>query len=105
MPLFLPLTHTSYTNTTNNRAPIIVPSPPIITPMYPSTGIMVAPGAAAVAVSSGPDIVDIAIVSLFLVMAAGAATSALRGGDVDSDDYDAGRPFIDCVFLCFIQSM
>jgi hypothetical protein len=72
-----------------SRAPIIVPSPPIYAPMYPSTGIMVAPGAAVV--STGPGIVDIAIVSMFLVMAASAATSALKGSDVDGDDFDAGK--------------
>jgi hypothetical protein len=55
--------------------------------MYgPSTGLMVAPGAAVV--SAGPDIVDIAIVSMFLVMAASAAATALKGADGD-DDYDS----------------
>lgn len=57
--------------------------------MYPSPGIMVSPGAAVV--TSGPGIVDIAIVSMFLVMAASAATSALRGADGDGDGYDAGE--------------
>jgi hypothetical protein len=49
---------------------------------------MVSPGAAVV--TTGPGIVDIAIVSMFLVMAASAATTALKGG-VDGDNYDAGR--------------
>jgi hypothetical protein len=40
--------------------------------------MMVAPGTAAV-VSTGPDIIDIAIVSMFLVMAASAATGAFKG--------------------------
>lgn len=56
-------------------------------PMYPS-GLMVSPGAAVV--TTGPDIVDIAIISMFLVMAASAATTALKGAGVDGDDYDAG---------------
>lgn len=55
------------------------------TPMYPGTGMMVAPGAAVV--TAGPDIVDIAIVSMFLVMAASAAATALKGADGD-DDYE-----------------
>lgn len=55
-------------------------------PMYPGTGMMVAPGGAAV-VTAGPGIVDIAIVSMFLVMAASAASTALKGADGD-DDYD-----------------
>lgn len=79
-----------------SRAPIIVPSPPIYAPMYPSTGIMVAPGAAVV--STGPGIVDIAIVSMFLVMAASAATSALKGSDADGDGYDAGKTV--CLYCC-----
>jgi hypothetical protein len=47
-----------------------------------SPGVVVAPGAAAV-VSSGPDIIDIAIVSMFLVMAASAATGVFKGSGED----------------------
>lgn len=67
-----------------------MPSPPIVVPgpMYPSTGVMVAPGAAYV--STGPSIADVAIISIFLVMAASAASSALKGADMDGDDYGSG---------------
>jgi hypothetical protein len=64
--------------------------------MYPGTGLMVSPGAAMV--TTGPGIVDIAIVSMFLVMAASAASTALKGG-VDGDDYDGGRS-ADCHVQC-----
>lgn len=65
-----------------------MPSPPIYAPMYPSTGLMVSPGVGMV--STGPGIVDVAIISMFLVMAASAASTALRNGGVDEDDFDAG---------------
>jgi hypothetical protein len=49
---------------------------------------MVSPGVGMV--STGPGIVDVAIISMFLVMAASAASTALRNGGVDEDDFDAG---------------
>ncbi|WIA33133.1 hypothetical protein OEZ86_006285 [Tetradesmus obliquus] len=67
-------------------APIIVPGPPVYSP-----GMVVAPGAAAV-VTRGPDIVDIAIVSMFLVMAASAATGVLKGSGEDWEGAGSGRP-------------
>jgi hypothetical protein len=81
------LTRLNHTHTPlhQHRSPIFVPSAPVIVgaPMLPGVGggLMVAP-----VVSAGPDIVDIAIVSMFLVMAATAATSSLRGGSGDGDD-------------------
>lgn len=77
-------------------APIIVPGPPVYSP-----GMVVAPGAAAV-VTRGPDIVDIAIVSMFLVMAASAATGVLKGS---GEDWEGAGALLECcavwcVLLC-----
>lgn len=62
-----------------------MPSPPVV---YGGPSVMIAPGATAV--TTGPDIVDIAVISIFLIMAAGAATSMMR--DVGAADrITAGR--------------
>lgn len=87
------------------RPPVVVPSPPIIVPgpsIYSSPGVVVAPGAAVV--SRGPDIIDIAVVTLFLVMAASAATTMLRsdgdGGFNLTGEAPAWQPAVDTGCVC-----
>eukprot|EP00878_Enallax_costatus_P011071 GHUV01011563.1.p1 GENE.GHUV01011563.1~~GHUV01011563.1.p1 ORF type:complete len:294 (+),score=90.91 GHUV01011563.1:601-1482(+) len=70
------------------RAPIIVPGPPVV---YGGPTVMVSPGAAAV--TAGPDIIDIAIISIFLIMAASAAVTMMRDvGGFNGDVAGGGRP-------------
>ncbi|KAF8067306.1 popC [Scenedesmus sp. PABB004] len=72
----------------------VAPSAPLLLPPpvtygyggYGAGGLLVAPGAAATAVAAGPDLVDLAIVSIFLAVAASAATGALRAGGDDDDN-------------------
>eukprot|EP00882_Tetradesmus_deserticola_P001291 GHRQ01001395.1.p1 GENE.GHRQ01001395.1~~GHRQ01001395.1.p1 ORF type:complete len:412 (+),score=136.93 GHRQ01001395.1:119-1354(+) len=76
----------SYSAPRTYSAPIIVPGPPIYSPR-----VMVAPGAAVV--SAGPSIVDVAIVSMFLVVAASAATGMLKGsGEAWETAGGGGKP-------------
>jgi hypothetical protein len=79
----------SHARLSSCSAPIIEPGPPVYSP-----GMMVAPGTAAV-VSTGPDIIDIAIVSMFLVM---AASEVFKGS---GEDWESAGGWVVPLLSCY----